>query len=157
MDWLQHIRSAYATTQTEYDAKPVFFSPAPQSEIVEAESRLGSKFSHDLCDLLCQTNGVGEEMTFQNGISASDLGFFVFNVQEIIEVTDYYRHSGLATNIDFGEMIFFGTPHTDGIYFAERKNENTIYAWYPSELEFRSISPNLPSFISDWLSGNLSI
>ena len=157
MNWREYISKAYATYSAgcDFETVPVFFEPAPPTDIPYAEQQLGLLFPEDLRELLAQTNGFGEDMILKDGPANINLGSFFLSTSEIIDYTIYYRESGLSSNIH--EMIFVGDSHVDGICFAIKKSASTIYAWYPSELVFRPLAPSLQDFIFGWLSGTLSI
>jgi hypothetical protein len=157
MDWLKFIRQAYTAKDDDYGSQPIFYPSASEEEILEVERNLGFLLPQYLRELLSQTNGLGEEMVFGDARTPVELGNFFLNTKEIVEFTKYYRQSGLSANIDFNEVIFFGNMHVDGIYLAIRRTENTIYAWYPIELEFRAIASNMFDLITGWLSGKLAI
>jgi hypothetical protein len=159
MDWREHISKAYAAFSAGDDSQTttVFREPASPAEIFDAEQRLNFPFPKSLRELLSQTNGFGEEMFIQSELTGIDLGSFFLSTTEIVECTSCFRHSGLASNIDFEEMLFVGDFHVDGIHFAIRKGEDQVFAWYPMERMFRPLASDLPSFISGWLSGDIPI
>ncbi len=157
MNWRKYFSDAYLANVENIDQTPVFFPPASDSEFSEAEQCLGTKLPDELQDLLAQTNGVGEKLTLADRQIASDLGRFLFSTPEIAQITIEFRKSDLPTDLPFNEMLFFGTPHVDGIYFAIKQGENIIYAWYPSEQVFRPIASTLKNFIYEWLSDKLSL
>jgi hypothetical protein len=159
VNWREHISQAYATYSVDKDylIKPVFREPAPQDVMLAAEQSVGSPFTEELRDLLSQTDGFGEEMILKEGRLDVDLGPYIFRASEIAEFTNGFRQSKLTSNIAFQEMIFIGTPHADGIFFALRRGESAVYAWYPMDRAFQPLAANLQDFIFGWLSGALSI
>jgi len=158
MDWKALISKAYNnSSDRDLELKPVFYHPASEDDIYQVEQALGRQIHPMLRDLLLEINGFGEEMFFEDGQKRVDLGSFLLTTTEIVEYTLYYRSSGLDTNVDFNEMVFFGDTHVDGVYFALRAGEDGIYEWDPYEAEFRLLSGNLKDFMADWLSGKLSI
>jgi cell wall assembly regulator SMI1 len=158
MNWRQLILNAYKKQNLEgYSIVPVFHPPATQDEIYTIETNLDIKLSDELRELLFETNGIDERMSIGNEQQTQDLGNFIFNTIEIVEITTNYRNRALSTNIRFNDMYFIGTPHTDGIDFAFQKNNESIFAWFPIEQKFRIIAPNLEQFIIGWLSNDIAI
>lgn len=160
MNWPEIIIKSYESESRQskgFITKPIFMPPTSKEHINEIEKQLGAIFPEDLTDLLIQTNGFSEQMTIEHPQEPFDIGSVLFTIDKIASVTESFRRKNLPANIKFSEMVFIGTPHTDGIYFTFRNGENKIYAWYPIDGEFRVIASNLYDFLTGWLSGELFI
>jgi hypothetical protein len=159
MNWRELVISAYAEgmSRSKWQTTPVFHEPAPRTEIANVESHIGCPLPEELREFLSQTNGFSEEVISDDSSSAFDLGPFMFRASEIADNTDEFRHSDLASDIPFQEMIFIGTMHVDGICVACRSGERMIYVWYPIDQAFKPMAPNLQAFLSGWISGSLLI
>jgi len=157
MDWRKHIIEGFlAHVSDGYRVEPIFYPPASQDELDRVQKMLGIAFPNSLCELLLQTNGCGEYMTLTSGQIPGDLGRFILNLSDIVDVTTYHRKSDMSPNIPFGEIIFFGDTHVDGIRFAVGDTDTIIYAWYPIGCVFEQVGSGLPEFVFDLLSGKLS-
>jgi len=160
MDWKEFISHAYQSSPEDdewedAERNPIFYPPASFADIRQLELAMHMELPQLLKELLLTTNGFGEVLVFADGREDISYGTVLLNTKEIEEYTSYFRSSGFDTNIEFKEMVFFATPGVDGIYFSVRKNEETIYAWYPMDRAFQPVSSNLSDFIFDWLSNAL--
>ncbi len=56
-----------------------------------------------------------------------------------------------------GSALFVGRAGADGIEFADRAGESSIWAFYPIEAEWRRVAPDIETLERDWMSRVLKV
>lgn len=154
MNWRKFIQEACAFNDVDPKTEPIFYPPALPEDLIGLQQSISFALPQTLQELLLQTNGVGERIVW-NEQRISDLELVIFSLKAIKENTLASRSGEWRANLDIDEMCFIGSPYVDGIYFAIRKGEDSIYEWDPYVSEFSVVAPNFEIFVQEFLSKKL--
>ena len=138
---------------------PVFYPPAPREAIDECSEHLGVVFPAELESLLFQTNGVSERVSTAAG--EVDLGYFLFPVENILEINTSLRTQTANYTMPLDSLLFFADDGM-GDYFGFAVvggivPHSRIYFWNHEDDSRSSIAPSLEYFVENWLLGKIKV
>jgi SMI1/KNR4 family protein SUKH-1 len=143
----------------DLDPTAEFHAGANEADLAALETALHVRLSHDLRNLLRESDGV----VGKNG------PWYVLPAQQIIAENNALRLRTVHNEDDgfgympFDHLLFFANAGVDGILFAfpipagQALVGRRVFAWYPIEDSRRCVAASLEEYLRRWLSGGLSV
>jgi hypothetical protein len=138
---------------TRGSVKCTFSPPASEQSLKGIESALGVALPLDLCTLLLESNGIGDE--YGDGImSAEHVTVCNLQMREDTEQDDLY--------MPFDHLLFFGGAGNGDLFFYPiqgngKINSPDIFVWNHENDNRQWVAKNLETFVEEWYGGRLHI
>jgi hypothetical protein len=161
--WRELITGFYKNRQLEgCSLKPEFYPPVSDSELRQAESRLGVKLPKQQRSLLLETNGVMDMMSVDGG-KWSKSGWLLWPLEKIIKENLQIRSDDSLREMymPLDCFLFFADAGNGDLFAYTIVNGEIrspdVFAWGHEDDTRPNVAPSLAQFIEGWMDGTIKL